>query len=96
MNIDNTAALHSLNKAPEITQGLSDNDKKLKQQTDNFEAIMIKTLLDTSMKTKNHLFPKKPGNDIYQSMYRDELSKSLSGGFGYSELLFNYLKDPSR
>ena len=50
-------------------------------------------MLDIALKTDDSLFPKAPGHDIYQSMYKETLSQSLSGSFGFSELLFNYLKD---
>ncbi|BDY12009.1 rod-binding protein [Hydrogenimonas cancrithermarum] len=63
----------------------------LKEQTDAFEAIVLKMLLDKAMQTDDHLLPKDPGRDIYRSMMNDERSKQLSGNFGYSELLFNYL-----
>ena len=42
--------------------------------------------------SKNSLFGETTGSDIYSSMYHDAMSKELAGGFGYSELLFNFLK----
>ncbi len=98
MNIDNTMALNMIQKsAPKIESDKlkndTENDKKLREQTDAFEALILKTLLDTSLKLDNPLYPKEAGNDIYQSMYKDTLAESLSGGFGYSELLFNFLKE---
>ena len=68
-------------------------DKALKEQTDNFEAIMVKQLLDDSLKAENSLFLKQTGADIYQSMYNDAVSKQVSGGFGFSQLLYDFLKD---
>ena len=50
-------------------------------------------MLDISLKMDDTLYPKAPGHDIYESMYRDTLSESLSGSFGFSDLLFDYLKD---
>lgn len=70
----------------------TDNKAALKEQTDNFEAVMLKYILDTAMpENEDPLFPKSPGKDIYDSMYKDELSKEMAGGFGYSELLFDFL-----
>jgi Rod binding domain-containing protein len=69
------------------------DDKLLKEQTDNFESILIKQLLDDSLKAENSLFPKQAGADIYQSMYNDAISKEVSGGFGFSKMLFDFLKD---
>jgi len=68
------------------------NDKKLKQQTDQFEAMIIKTLLDTSMKDSNSLFGEDAGDKIYQSMFREEISKQSAGSFGLSQTLFDFLK----
>ncbi len=65
--------------------------KKLKERTDAFEAIIVKMLLDKAIDGKDPLLPKDPGRDIYRSMMNSERSKQLSGAFGYSELLFNYL-----
>ncbi len=75
----------------EIT--LSKDDRALKEQTDNFEAFMIKKILDISIKRENTLFGKDPGDKIYNSMYNDTISKALSGGLGYSQLLFDFLKE---
>ncbi|MGX2984481.1 hypothetical protein ACWIWK_03260 [Helicobacter sp. 23-1048] len=70
-----------------------DEDAKLREQTDNFEAILLQIMLKDAIKNENPLYPKQPGSDIYHSMYLENLADSLSGDFGYSELLFNYLKD---
>jgi Rod binding domain-containing protein len=71
------------------------DDKRLKEQTDNFEAFMIKKVLDISIKLENPLFGKDAGDKIYNSMYNDTFSKAMSGGLGYSELLYNFLKEQS-
>ncbi|KGI56756.1 hypothetical protein [Campylobacter sp. MIT 97-5078] len=68
-------------------------DKALKEQTDAFEAFLIKTVLDISMKNKASIFEKDASDDIYTSMYNDTMSKALSGGMGFSQLLFNFLKE---
>ncbi|HIO70621.1 MAG TPA: Rod binding protein, partial [Campylobacterales bacterium] len=64
-----------------------------KEKTDEFESLIIKTLLDVSMKDSNELFGKDAGDKIYQSMFREQISKSTAGGFGISEILFNFLKE---
>ena len=67
--------------------------QKLKKVCDEFESEILKFYLKEALNSKNTLFPKSPGEDIYKSMYQEELSKELSGNFGYSELLYNYLKN---
>jgi len=91
MKIDNSLATISVYDPKKITP--TDNDKKLKEQTDNFESFMIKSILDISLKRENNLFGKDAGDKIYNSMYNDTMSKALSGGMGYSQLLFNFLKE---
>ncbi len=69
------------------------DDKKLKEQTDAFEAIIVKMLLDNALKDEKNLFSSQndPGEKIYKSMYREELSKASSGSFGFSQMLYEYL-----
>jgi Rod binding domain-containing protein len=79
------SALPSINKDVD--------DKALREQTDAFEAVIIKMLMDNAAKGEKNLFSdqKDPGEKIYKSMYRDELSKASAGGFGFSEMLYDYL-----
>ena len=71
----------------------SENDAKIREKTDQFEAIIIKMMLDNAMKDddKGLFGVKDPGDKIYKSMYRDELSKASAGSFGFSQLLFDHL-----
>ena len=72
-------------------------DKALREQTDAFESVIIKMLLDNAMKDEKNLFSDQndPGDKIYKSMYRDELSKTSAGGFGFSQMLYDYLSQKS-
>ena len=83
--------IEAAKSTPKIQQ--TDDDSRLREQTDAFEALLLKQMLDISLKMDDTLYPKAPGHDIYESMYRDTLSESLSGSFGFSDLLFDYLKD---
>jgi Rod binding domain-containing protein len=71
-------------------------DALLKEQTDKFEAFFVKQVLDIALKDESSLFPKDAGDKIYQSMYNDTMSNEFSGSFGFSELLFNFLKEESK
>jgi len=68
-------------------------DKALKEQTDAFEAVIVKMLMDNAMKDEKNIFSSEndPGDKIYKSMYRDELSKASAGSFGFSQMLYDYL-----
>jgi len=67
--------------------------RELKEQTDAFEAIIIKMLLDRAISAEDPLLPKDPGREIYRSMQNDQMSRQLSGAFGYSELLYRFLTE---
>jgi flagellar protein FlgJ len=91
MSIDTSlVTMGAYNKKPNIN---SENLKKLKSSCDAFESELLKHYLKDALKEDNSLFPKSPGEGIYKSMETEQYSKSLSGGFGYSQLLFNYLKE---
>lgn len=80
-------------KLKSISSNISNGvDKaKLKEQTDQYEAIMLKQYLDLSLDTTVGLFGKATGDEIYKSMYTDALSRQMTGSFGYSKLLFDFL-----
>jgi len=69
------------------------DDKALREQTDAFESVIIKMMMDNAMKDEENLFSSQndPGDKIYKSMYRDELSKASAGSFGFSQMLYDYL-----
>ncbi|MBR8464085.1 rod-binding protein [Campylobacter sp. faydin G-24] len=97
MQIDNTVALNAYNaiSTDEIKNLKQKQDnERLREQTDAFESFMIKAVLDVALKDdeQNQLFPKAAGSDIYKSMYNDTMSRALSGGLGFSQLLYDFLK----
>ena len=82
---------NDVNSTPKITA--TQDDKKLREQTDAFESVIIKMMLDDAMKDEKSLFSSQndPGDKMYQSMYRDELSKQSAGSFGFSQMLYDFL-----
>jgi Rod binding domain-containing protein len=82
-------------KTPTINA--TNDDKKLREQTDAFESVIVKMMLDDAMKNEKSIFSSQndPGDKMYQSMYRDELSQKSAGSFGFSQMLFDYLKQKS-
>jgi len=72
-------------------------NEELRAQTDAFESVILKMLMDNAMKDEKNLFSEQndPGDKIYKSMYRDELSKASAGGFGFSQMLYDYLSQKS-
>ena len=82
---------NDVNTTPKITA--TKDDKKLREQTDAFESVIIKMMMDDAMKDEKTLFSSQndPGDKMYQSMYRDELSKKSAGSFGFSQMLYDFL-----
>jgi Rod binding domain-containing protein len=94
MQVDTSVALmNSQNLKSFNVDKSANNDALLKEQTDKFEAFFIKQVLDISMQSDNKLYPKDAGDKIYKSMYNDTMSTALSGQFGFSEMIFNFLKE---
>ena len=98
MNIDTSMAMMNFYNTKENSIAKArleeqKTDAALREQTDQFESILLKFMLEKAIKNDDTHYPKQPGSDIYHSMYIDQLSQELSGGFGYSELLFNFLKE---
>ncbi len=93
-SLDSTQKLDKQNAPQHSAQ--SKEDKALKEQTDAFEAILLKFMLDNALKLEDPLFPKEPGSDIYHSMYKETLAGQLSGGFGYSKALYDWLKEQGK
>lgn len=89
------ATLSSQQVVPKINPKAE--DKALREQTDAFESVIVKMLMDVSAKNDKDIFSsqKDPGDDIYKSMYREELSKASAGSFGFSQMLYDYLSQKS-
>ena len=88
MQIQSLAQQHTIPKIDPKAE-----DAELRAQTDAFESVIIKMLMDNAAKDEKNLFSQQndPGDKIYKSMYRDELSKASAGGFGFSQMLYDYL-----
>ncbi len=89
--INTSQILSQQNRVPTINKNVE--DKELRDQTDAFEAVIIKMLMDNAAKDEKNIFSQEndPGDKIYKSMYRDELSRASAGGFGFSQMLYEYL-----
>ncbi|EAH6136105.1 hypothetical protein DYG23_08645 [Campylobacter jejuni] len=92
--LDRAAKARSLESSIKINDNdIVKEDEALKEQTDAFEAFFLKQVLDVSLKSQNSLFGKDASDEIYSSMYNDTMSKALSGGMGFSKLLYDFLKE---
>jgi len=93
VNLIDKAILSKQNSVMKIDEKV--DDAKLKEQTDAFESIIVKMILDNAAKDEKNLFSEQndPGDKIYKSMYRDELAKASSGSFGFSKMLYDFLSE---
>lgn len=96
IEIDNALNAYANATKPQFKNENNIDKVALKEQTDAFEAFLIKEILDIAIKPDNPLFPKDAGNKIYSSMYNDTMSKALSGSMGFSELLYNFLLERAK
>lgn len=73
------------------------DNAKLREQTDAFESVILKMLMDNAMQDEKNIFSSAndPGDKIYKSMYREELAKVSAGGFGFSQMLYDFLSQKS-
>ena len=78
----------------ELVNGI--DTKALREQTDAFESFFVKMVLDIAIKTENPRFGKDAGDEIYGSMYRQTMSEALSGGFGFSDMIYDYLLERAK
>ncbi|OHE15999.1 MAG: hypothetical protein A2540_01400 [Sulfurimonas sp. RIFOXYD2_FULL_37_8] len=69
------------------------DNAKLREQTDAFESVILKMLMDNAMQDEKNIFSSAndPGDKIYKSMYREELAKVSAGGVGFSQMLYDFL-----
>jgi len=95
-SVDTAAMLKLYEPKIEPQKVLDADEKRLKEQTDKFEAFLLKKVLDISLKSENRLFGKDAGDKIYQSMYNDTFSQALSGDIGFSQMLFDFLKEQNK
>jgi Rod binding domain-containing protein len=91
VNASNIQTLSQQHTVPKITPKAE--DVALREQTDAFESVILKMLMDNAMQDEKNIFSQQndPGDKIYKSMYNDELSKASAGGFGFSQMLYDYL-----
>ncbi|MGM0508151.1 MAG: rod-binding protein [Fusobacteriota bacterium] len=91
-NLQNNINTDNLKKQAELTK----EKEKLKQVTEEFEAIFIKMTLDAMDKTvdrKDGLFHGGQSEEIFRDMLNDERSKGMSksGGFGLAKSMYDQL-----
>ncbi|NLY76223.1 MAG: hypothetical protein GX075_13145 [Firmicutes bacterium] len=86
----NNSALTGFNKNK---NALTPEQLKLKQACTDFEAIMIRQMLEV-MNSSTKFFGKGFGGDFFQSMFLDEISKQIAAqGLGLSKNLYNQLNN---
>ncbi len=70
---------------------LTPEQMQLKKACTEFEAIMVRQMLET-MSSSTKMFGKGFGGDYFQSMFLDEISKKVAEqGLGLSKMLYSQI-----
>lgn len=92
-----TSQLIGTNKVKSLQDSISrsNDDKKLKETCQEFEAMFIKQMLNSMKKTvnKSGLIKENMGEEVFDDMLYDEYAKnmSLTSDFGISEMMYKQL-----
>lgn len=65
-------------------------DQKLKSVCNDFESFFIQQMLEVSMKSSS-IAGEGTGSEIIKGLYTEGISKSASGTFGISDMLYEFL-----
>lgn len=67
-------------------------DATLRKISDEFEALLTHQILKASFDSTN-IAGKSPGSDIIKGMYTQGLADSTGGGWGISDILYQFLSE---
>lgn len=103
MPIADTAALRfrdnqtmaQLNRVDQANQAAEIEDKKLRDACRDFEAILIKQMLDSMRKTvpENSMIKENQGEKIFEDMLYQEYATSMAdtGSLGISDIMYQQM-----
>lgn len=88
----NISMLNNKNKSLQnnISNININQDKKLKEVCNDFEAFFMQQILDVSLKNSK-IAGEGTGSQIIKGMYTESLSKQSSGSLGISDMLYSFL-----
>ena len=87
-------ALLSVNQ--QFPQNMTSEQKKLMKACTDFEAVMVRKLLE-SMEGSQKMFGSGFGGEFFQGMFLDEMSQKIAGndgGIGLAKMLYQQLNRP--
>ena len=70
-------------------------DKELRRVSDDFEAFFLQQMMDVSLKSTN-VAGEGVGSDVIKGMYTDAVSRNSAGGFGISDMLYQFLSENNK
>ena len=96
MPIDKIDYIKFISPEKKIENKKTDDEKKLKQATEDFESIFLKMMIDSMDKTvdrKKSPFYGGHAEEIFRGMLNEERAKDMSknGGVGLSKMLYEQL-----
>ena len=91
----NNARLNNNLRTYENLNGKNMEDKDIRKVSDDFEAFFLQQMMDVSLKSTN-VAGEGVGSDVIKGMYTDAVSRNSAGGFGISDMLYQFLSETNK
>ncbi|MDA3852123.1 MAG: rod-binding protein [Spirochaetaceae bacterium] len=95
VNLNSSQSMAQLNRMENAGQLSIEDDKKLREACQDFEAILIKQMLDAMKKTlpEGSLIEKNQGEKIFEDMLYQEYAKTVSREepMGVSDMMYRQM-----
>jgi flagellar protein FlgJ len=94
-NLNNARLSNKLNTYENLNVKKNMEDKELRRVSDEFESFFLQQMMDVSLKNTN-VAGEGVGSDIVKGMYTEAMSKNSAGGFGISDMLYQFLSENNK
>ena len=91
----NNARLNNSLRVYDNLDGKKMEDKELRRVSDEFESFFLQQMMDVSLRNTN-VAGEGVGSDIIKGMYTEAVSRSSAGGFGISDMLYQFLSENNK
>ena len=93
-NLNNARLNNNLNRYENLN-GKNMEDKDLRRVSDEFESFFLQQMMDVSLRNTN-VAGEGVGSDIVKGMYTESVAKNSAGGFGISDMLYQFLSENNK
>ena len=91
----NNARLNNSLKNYERLNTKNMEDKQLRKVSDEFESFFLQQMMDVSLRDTN-VAGEGVGSDIVKGMYTEAMARNSAGGFGISDMLYQFLSENNK